>query len=65
MKINPRKRFGIKSDVGFTVFDLGEEYEINPDEFLSKGKSTPFLDTEVEAECLITVYDGKVVYSGI
>ena len=65
LSVNPRSRFGIEYDPGFTVFTLGKSKPINPDEFLSKGKSTPFLDTEVEAECLITVYDGKVVYSGI
>ena len=31
MSVTPRERFEIKSDVGFTVFDLGDEYEINPE----------------------------------
>ena len=59
---NPRERFGITSDVGFTVFDLGEEYEINPDEFLSKGRATPFAGRRVYGRCLATVYGGKAVY---
>ena len=61
----PRERFNIKSDAGFTVFKLGEKKRINPSDFLSKGRSTPFLDTPVEAECILTVYDGKIVYSNI
>ena len=61
----PRKRFGIKSDVGFSLWKLGEPKPINPDDFISKGKSTPFKDTPVEAECLLTVYNGKAVYSAI
>ncbi len=65
MSIAPRKRFGLTSDSGFTVFKVGEEKEICPEEFLSKGRSTPFEGHKVKAECLLTVYDGKVVYSNI
>ncbi len=63
MSVNPRKRFGIKSDVGFTVFDCNKEYTIEPAEFLSKGRSTPFEGKKVYGECLLTVYDGKAVYA--
>ncbi len=58
----PRERFGITGDRGFTVFDLGCEYDINPDEFLSKGKSTPFKGARVAGRCLATVYGGKAAY---
>ena len=63
MSVKPRERFKIESDVGFTVFDLGEEYKINPDEFLSMGKSTPFDGAQVFGKCLVTVYDGKIAYA--
>ena len=59
----PRERFGIKGDAGFTVFDLSREYEIDPDEFISMGKSTPFKGQRVLGRCLLTVKDGRVVYS--
>ena len=59
---NPRERFGIESDVGFTVFDLGDEYTINPDEFLSKGRATPYKGATVRGRCLATVFGGKAVY---
>ena len=62
MSVKPRERFGIESDVGFTVFDLGAEYEITPDDFLSMGKSTPFKGVKVTGKCLATVYNGKAVY---
>ena len=65
MSENPRDRFGISSDKGFTVFDIGEEYTINPDEFLSKGRATPFRDARVFGKCLLTVYDGKSVYENL
>ena len=62
---NPRKRFNISSDKGFTVFDIGEEYTINPDEFLSMGRATPFKDKRVFGKCLLTVYNGNVVYENL
>ena len=63
--INPRERFGITGDVGFTVFELQNEYEINPDEFLSMGRATPFAGDMVFGRCLATVYNGEVVYSDL
>ena len=62
MSENPLKRFGLTGDPGFTVFELSEEYEINPDEFLSKGRATPFEKWNVRGRCLATVLDGKAVY---
>ena len=38
LTFNARKRFNITSDVGFSVWDLDAEYEIDAKEFLSKGK---------------------------
>lgn len=61
MSINPAKRFGIENR-GYTVFDLEAEYDINPDDFLSKGKNTPFTGFKVNGECKLTVVDGKKVY---
>ena len=63
MSVTPRERFGITSDPGFAVFKVGEKYRINPDEFISKGRSTPFADFTVTAKCILTVYNGKAVYS--
>lgn len=58
----PRKRFGISSDAGFSVWDLDREYEIDPKEFLSMGKATPFEGTKVFGRCLLTACDGQIVY---
>ena len=60
----PRTRFDIETDVGFTVFDLDECYKINPDEFKTMGRATPVEDMTVYGKCLMTVYDGKIVYNG-
>ena len=58
----PRKRFGVTSDPGFTVFEVGTEYKIDPSEFLSMGRATPFSNMSVFGKCLLTVYEGNAVY---
>ena len=63
MSVKPRERFGITTDAGFTVFDLGEEYSIDPKEFLSMGRSTPFRGVRVFGKCLATVYNGRIAYA--
>ena len=59
---NPRKRFGIPLGNEFSIWDLNAQYEIDPDSFLSKGRSTPFAGWKVFGRCCLTVYDGKPVY---
>ncbi len=60
---NPRKRFGIPAGNDFTVWDLNKEFVVDPDQFLSKGKATPFAGWKLFGECQMTICDGKVVYS--
>ena len=60
--INPRKRFGIELGCDYSVWDLNEEYTVDPAEFKSMGKATPFEGWKVNGRCLVTVCDGKVVY---
>ncbi len=62
MSENPRKRFGIPAGDDFTVFDLNAKFKVDPDEFLSMGKATPFEGEELFGKCLLTVKGGKVVY---
>ena len=62
LTVNPRKRFGIPCGVDFTVWDLDAVSKIDPSEFLSMGKATPFAGWEVSGKCMATVCDGKVVY---
>lgn len=59
---NPRNRFNLKLGNDYSIWDLSEEYEIKPEDFLSKGRATPFEGTKVYGKCLLTVKDGKVVY---
>lgn len=61
--LNPRKRFGIgleKED--YTVFETETPYKIDPENFVSKGKSTPFAGRTVYGKCMKTVLGGKTVW---
>ena len=62
MAINPRKRFNLPYDNGFTVFDLEKEFIVDPSKFLSKGKATPFEGMKFNGECKLTVLNGQTVY---
>ena len=62
MSINPRRRFGISSDAGWTVWDVEREYLIDPNEFASMGRATPFGGRRVFGTNLLTVYNGQAVY---
>ncbi len=65
---NPSRRFGLGTPLAvgapasFTLFDLSHPYLIDPQQFLSKGRSTPFAGREVYGRCLLTVYCGRVVW---
>ena len=62
MSFKPKERFGIDTNNDFAVFDISEAYKIDPEDFLSMGRATPFAGREVFGRCLLTVHDEKVIY---
>ena len=58
----PCRRFGIAPATGFTVFDLNRTYPIDPAEFLSMGRATPFAGWSVQGRCLLTAMEGRAVW---
>jgi N-acetylglucosamine-6-phosphate deacetylase len=68
MSINPAKRFGLDAELKegnpatLCVYDLEKEYTINPDEFISMGKSTPFKGKKVYGKCELTFHKGDLVW---
>ena len=65
---NPRNRFKVGAEIkngnpaNLTIFDLDMKYKINPEEFLSKGRGTPFTDYEVFGKCIMTMHQGEIVW---
>ena len=60
---NPRSRFGLPVGGDFSVWDLEAEGIVDPQDFLSMGKATPFEGWPIQGKCLTTVCDGKQVYT--
>ncbi len=55
MSKNPRARFELpEKDGEFSLWDLDEEYEVNPDNFKTKGRSTPFAGVKVFGKHIAT-----------
>ena len=62
MCINPRKRFGIEGDPGWTVWALDEEFTVDPSEFHTMGRATPLEGMKLSGRCAATYYNGNKVY---
>ena len=64
----PRRRFALPDTLSeegpadFTMFDLNEIYAIDPETFLSMGRSTPFAGWKVQGRCVLTVTGGKAAW---
>ncbi len=64
MAVAPRERFGIPlREDDLCEWDLDACYRIDPEEFESKGKATPFEGCVVYGRCLKTVHAGRTVYA--
>ncbi len=62
MSVAPRRRFGIPDDGDIVVFDPHRAYTVDPAQFLSKGKSTPFAGARVFGRCILNQVGGKIVW---
>lgn len=70
MSCRPAEILGIDRgniEVGKTadlaIIDIDEEYEINSEDFASKGKNSPFLGMQVYGKILYTLVNGRIVYA--
>ena len=62
LTVKPRARFRLPLGSDFSIWDLNASYLIDPRDFLSQGKATPFAGRPVFGRCLLTVCDGKAVF---
>ncbi|MEG1611271.1 MAG: dihydroorotase, partial [Alistipes sp.] len=69
---NPRRLFGLGGGVirsgavaDFTVLDLDTEYAIDPAEFRSKGRATPFAGWRAKGHAVLTVVGGREAYNAL
>ncbi|CQR47765.1 Dihydroorotase [Paraliobacillus sp. PM-2] len=69
LTIKPAQVFGMKTgelEVGnkadLTILDITEKWDINKNNFLSKGRNTPFDKWEVTGKPLLTIVEGEIVF---
>ena len=62
---NPRKRFGLPLGQCWSLWDLDEEYTVEPENFRSMGKATPFTGWKLFGKCVMTICDEKIVYENV
>ncbi|NLF28481.1 MAG: dihydroorotase [Clostridiales bacterium] len=62
MHFNPARRFGLDTAGDFAAFDLKKKYTIDPADFRSKGRATPFAGREVQGECKMTIVGGQIAW---
>lgn len=65
LSVNPRRRFALGNTNDFCVFDLNTEFTVNPNDFLSMGKATPFEGERLFGVCKLTVCNENTVYNSI
>lgn len=72
MSVRPREIFGIEggeikegAPADLALIDADKEWVVNPDNFVSMGRATPFENWKLQGENLLTVLRGEIVYEGI
>ena len=68
MSTNPARIAGIPggslkegSVADVTVIDPEASYEIDPEQFLSKGRNTPFAGRKVYGKVMYTISEGRII----
>ena len=55
-------RLSLGSDGDITIFDPDEEWVVDPEQFASKGRNTPFAGKTLKGKVKYTIVAGKVIY---
>jgi dihydroorotase len=58
----PRGRLGVGCAADLTIFDPDARWTVDPDQFVSKGRNTPFAGMQVRGRVKYTIVGGKIIY---
>ncbi len=61
LRIN-KGRLAIGGEADMVIFDPDEEWTVDPEEFASKGRNTPFAGMKLKGRVKYTIVDGRIVY---
>ena len=62
LHLSSKGRLSLGGDADITIFDPEQEWVINPEEFASKSRNTPFAGRKVKGRVKYTIVGGKVIY---
>ena len=72
MSVNPRKIFDLPGGeikegevADLALIDLDAKWCVNPDDFLSMGRATPFEGWQLQGKNVMTMCGGKTVYEAL
>lgn len=72
MSVRPREIFGINGGVikegavaDLALIDADAEWIVNPEEFVTLGRATPFENWKLQGKNLLTILRGDIVYEAI
>lgn len=72
MSVNPCRIFGIDGGIiecgtvaDLALLDLDKQWVVNPDEFVTMGRATPFEGWHVQGQNVLTICEGEVVYEAL
>ena len=60
--VAPRKRFEIPFGNDFSIWEMETPYKVDPAEFQSMGRATPFTGETLYGRCVCTVKNGQIVW---
>ena len=58
----PKGRMSLGVDADLTIFDPDEEWTVDPEQFVSKARNTPFAGRTVKGKVKYTIVKGEVIY---
>ncbi len=62
LRLPTKGRLAIGGDGDLVIFDPDEEWTVDPDQFASKGRNTPFAGRRVKGKVKYTVVGGQIIY---
>lgn len=72
MSVRPREIFNIDGGkiaegevADLALLDIDKEWTVNPDEFYSMGRSTPFEGWKLQGKNVLTICKGEIVYEAL
>ena len=62
LRLHAKGRLSLGSDADITIFDPEEEWTIDPAQFASKARNTPFAGRKVKGKVKYTIVGGNIIY---